>query len=62
LVLVTFLIPVGAILLGAAALGETLLPRHFGGMALIGAGLACIDGRLPRLLVKQRRHGIGTTA
>ena len=55
LLLVTFLIPVSAILLGALVLGETLLPRHLGGMALIGAGLACIDGRLPRLLL--RRHG-----
>ena len=50
LLLVTFLIPVSAILLGVLALGETLLPRHLGGMALIGTGLACIDGRLPRLL------------
>ena len=54
LLLVTFLIPVSAILLGALVLGETLLPRHFGGMALIGAGLGCIDGRLPRLLFGRR--------
>ena len=45
LLLVTFLIPVSAILLGTLFLGETLLPRHFAGMALIGAGLAAIDGR-----------------
>ena len=57
LVLVTFLIPVSAILLGALVLGETLLPRHFVGMALIGAGLACIDGRLPRLLFGRRERG-----
>ncbi|HYJ53690.1 MAG TPA: DMT family transporter [Allosphingosinicella sp.] len=44
--LVTFLIPVTAILLGALILGERLEPRHFAGMALIGAGLAAIDGRL----------------
>ena len=56
LLLVTFLIPVSAILLGALVLGETLLPRHFGGMALIGAGLACIDGRLPRFLFGQRKR------
>jgi len=56
LVLVTFLIPVSAILLGALVLGETLLPRHFGGMALIGAGLACIDGRLPRLPFRRRER------
>lgn len=45
LLLVTFLIPVTAILLGALFLGEVLLPRHFAGMALIGLGLAAIDGR-----------------
>ena len=44
--LVTFLIPVTAILLGALILGERLEPRHFLGMALIGLGLAAIDGRL----------------
>ncbi len=54
LLLVTFLIPVSAILLGVLVLGETLLPRHFGGMALIGVGLAFIDGRLPRLLLRRR--------
>ncbi|KJS43512.1 MAG: ABC transporter permease [Rhodospirillaceae bacterium BRH_c57] len=45
LLLVTFLIPVSAILLGTLFLGEVLLPRHFAGMALIGIGLAAIDGR-----------------
>lgn len=50
LMLVTFLIPVSAILLGAVFLGETLEPKHFLGMALIAAGLAAIDGRLLRLL------------
>jgi drug/metabolite transporter (DMT)-like permease len=44
--LVTFLIPVTAILLGTFVLGEHLAPRHFAGMALIGLGLAAIDGRL----------------
>ncbi|MET1028410.1 MAG: EamA family transporter [Dongiaceae bacterium] len=44
--LVTFLIPVSALLLGIVVLGEALAPRHFGGMALIFAGLAMIDGRL----------------
>lgn len=43
--LVTFLIPVSAILLGALFLGERLMPRHFGGLALIAIGLAAIDGR-----------------
>lgn len=50
LLLVTFLIPVTAILLGAVALGERLEPRHFAGMALIGLGLALIDGRVAGLL------------
>ncbi|HEY0626778.1 MAG TPA: DMT family transporter [Allosphingosinicella sp.] len=47
--LVTFLIPITAILLGSAMLGEVLETRHFIGMALIGLGLAAIDGRLVRL-------------
>lgn len=43
--LVTFLIPVSAIMLGVLVLGETLLTRHVLGMALIGVGLAAVDGR-----------------
>jgi drug/metabolite transporter (DMT)-like permease len=46
--LVTFLIPVSAILLGTLILHERLEPRHLLGMALIAAGLAAIDGRLLR--------------
>lgn len=46
--LVTFLIPVSAILLGSGLLGEDLLPRHFAGMAAIFVGLALIDGRIMR--------------
>lgn len=45
LLLVTFLIPVSAILLGVLFLDESLWPRHIAGMALIGIGLAAIDGR-----------------
>ncbi len=48
LLLVTFLIPVTAILLGVTVLGERLAPSHLVGMAIIGAGLALIDGRLLR--------------
>ncbi|MGJ3262918.1 MAG: DMT family transporter [Salinarimonas sp.] len=48
LLLVTFLVPVSAILLGVLVLGETLAPKHLVGMTLIGLGLAAIDGRLPR--------------
>ena len=55
LLLVTFLIPVSAILLGVLVLGETLAPRHLAGMALIGLGLAAIDGRPWRAL--RRRLG-----
>jgi drug/metabolite transporter (DMT)-like permease len=61
LLLVTFLIPVSAIFLGALVLGEALLPHHLAGLALIGAGLACIDGRLPRQLARCRRE-VGTAA
>ena len=46
LLLVTFLIPVIGVPLGAAGLGERLELRHFAGMALIGLGLAAIDGRI----------------
>ena len=56
LLLVTFLIPVSAILLGILFLGETLLPRHFMGMALIGAGLAAIDRRLLRTTASIRKE------
>ena len=56
LLLVTFLVPVSAILLGALVLREVLLPRHLAGMAGIGLGLACIDGRLPRMLLGRRDH------
>ncbi len=45
ILLVTFLIPLSAILLGVTILGERLEPKHFVGMALIGLGLAVIDGR-----------------
>jgi len=49
-VLVTLLAPVSSILLGAIFLHEHLEPRHFIGLALIGIGLACIDGRLVQAL------------
>ncbi len=56
--LVTFLIPVTAILLGALALGETLEPRHYAGMALIALGLAAIDGRVFRLFFRHPRESV----
>ncbi len=52
--LVTFLIPVSAILLGSGLLGEELLPRHFAGMAAIFVGLALIDGRVAGLWSTKR--------
>lgn len=48
ILLVTFLIPVSAILLGALILGEQLAVSHFVGIGVIGLGLAAIDGRIPR--------------
>lgn len=44
--LVTLLIPLFAIPMGAWWLGESLLPRHFAGAAIIGLSLLVIDGRL----------------
>jgi len=56
LLLVTFLIPISAILLGSIFLGEILQARHFAGMGLIGLGLAAIDGR-PLSLFKKGEPG-----
>jgi drug/metabolite transporter (DMT)-like permease len=50
--LVTFLIPVTAILMGVLILGEELAPRHVAGMAGIAFGLAAIDGRPARSLMR----------
>lgn len=46
LLLVTLLMPVNAVLLGIAFLGEHVEPRHVAGMTLIAVGLAIIDGRI----------------
>jgi drug/metabolite transporter (DMT)-like permease len=46
--LVTLLIPLFAIPMGAWQLGEVLLPRHFLGAVIIGLSLLVIDGRLFR--------------
>ncbi len=43
--LVTLLVPPTAILLGVLFLGEVIAPHDFAGLALIGLGLAAIDGR-----------------
>jgi len=50
LTLVTFLIPISAILLGYIVLGERLEPSHFIGMTIIGFGLSIIDGRLWKMI------------
>ncbi|QTD57309.1 DMT family transporter [Parasphingorhabdus cellanae] len=52
LLLVTFLIPVTAIILGTGLLGESLRATHIIGMFIIGLGLSAIDGRM-----WQRRKG-----
>lgn len=46
LLLVTMLVPAGAILLGSVFLDETLLARQWLGLGLIVLGLLVIDGRL----------------
>ena len=50
LLLVTFLIPVSALILGMVFLGERLAPLHFAGMTLIAIGLVAVDGRLLKFL------------
>lgn len=57
LLLVTFLIPVSAILLGTGILAEALAARHLAGMVLIGLGLAAIDGRPWRALRRRAAPG-----
>ena len=44
--LVAFIMPVIAIILGFVALGETVEPKEIGGAVLIALGLIAIDGRL----------------
>jgi len=46
LLLVTFLIPVTAILLGYLVLGEQISPREIFGALVIGSALLLIDGRV----------------
>jgi drug/metabolite transporter (DMT)-like permease len=48
--LVTFMVPVSALLLGTLALHEPLTLGALAGMTLIAGGLAAIDGRLMRAL------------
>lgn len=46
LMLVTFLVPISALILGLLFLHEPVRPQAFAGMALIGVSLVLIDGRL----------------
>lgn len=55
--LVTLLVPAGAVLLGWLALDERLAPSAWAGMALIGLGLACLDGRVLDRMRARRRTG-----
>jgi drug/metabolite transporter (DMT)-like permease len=53
LLLVTLLLPITTLLLGALFLDEAITPVALTGMAIIGLGLAAIDGRLlPRLALR----------
>nr|WP_319388054.1 DMT family transporter [uncultured Cohaesibacter sp.] len=51
--LVTFLTPVSAILLGTLILGDHLTAVHLAGMVMIGLGLMVIDGRLTGRFLRQ---------
>jgi len=63
LMLVTFLIPISALFLGTFVLGELITTSQLIGMAMIGAGLAFIDGRLlPAAWGTGPRHGRGASA
>ena len=55
LLLVTFLLPVSAMALGVAVLGETVTWQALAGMGLIGAGLVAIDGRTWKALQNATR-------
>lgn len=56
--LVTFLIPVSAILLGTLFLGERLTPPDHAGMGFSALGLAAVDGRM---FGRARRGKVGQT-
>ena len=60
LLLVTFLIPVSALVLGTTFLGEQPSPRALVGMGLIGLGLAAMDGRL--LQIARARFSLRRTS
>jgi drug/metabolite transporter (DMT)-like permease len=51
--LVTFLIPISAVLLGVTFLGETFSGLQLAGMTLIGLGILVMDGRIYNLLRRE---------
>src|SRR4029077_5376589 len=51
--LVTLLIPLTALLLGALVLGETISAREILGACVIGSALLVMDGRVLRLMRRQ---------
>ena len=54
ILLVTFLIPLSAILLGTTVLGERLAWNVFLGMGMIFIGLIVIDGRLIKMVMRKK--------
>ena len=54
-ILVTFLVPVSALLLGTLLLHEPLRYGQLAGMGCIFVGLAIIDGRIAKALMTRRR-------
>ena len=60
--LVTLLVPATSVVLGALFLSERLGARQFLGFGLVALGLAFIDGRLPRSLVRKVRNADGTSS
>lgn len=58
--LVTFLIPVSAVILGAVFLGERLEARHLAGAGLIALGLVALDGRVGRWIAARLGGRVST--
>jgi drug/metabolite transporter (DMT)-like permease len=55
LMLVTFLVPISALILGLAFLAEPIKPAAWAGMAMIGLSLMAIDGRVPARILRGLR-------
>jgi drug/metabolite transporter (DMT)-like permease len=54
--LVTFLVPVSAILMGIVLLGESVSARQLAGMTVIFIGIAAIDGRAGQFIARNLRR------